>query len=172
MRRRIERCLRAAERRVRDAFQFGVGFDRRSFERDRRGDPPPHTEDHGQRDRDQQQRRAQGFGFRPLQKGSRRLAARDRSAKAALCTAPFSRHDDRRSSAINSSPCTEGRTAIAGQNQKCPSWDSAEGHALSATNSSGIRWMDRRRDGPATRSGTRCDEYSLSSRTRCCVAWP
>jgi hypothetical protein len=40
---------------------------------------------------------------------------------------------------MNSSSCADRSTAIAGQNPKCPSWDSSEGHAASATNSDGIR---------------------------------
>src|ERR1700759_4391521 len=42
MRRGRERRLLAAERRVGDALELGVGIDRRARKRDRRGKPPPH----------------------------------------------------------------------------------------------------------------------------------
>ena len=46
LRGRHQRRLRAAERRVGNALQLGVGIDRRARKRDRRGQPPPHGRDH------------------------------------------------------------------------------------------------------------------------------
>ena len=76
-----QRRLGAAERRIGDALQLGVGVDRRARQRDRRGQPPPHRGDHTQGYEEKRQRRTKEIGS--ILRGDRRLAGQRPSAKSA-----------------------------------------------------------------------------------------
>ena len=65
MRRRHQRRLGVAERRIGNAQQFGRGIDRRPRQRHRCGQPPPHRGNRAQGYEEKRQRRTKGNRFRP-----------------------------------------------------------------------------------------------------------